>query len=51
MKMTNKKIPVLNIHDSFVVERKYQHELKKVMTAAFKYFKLKSLPTINAKKL
>lgn len=51
MKMTNKKIPVLNIHDSFVVERKYQHELKKVMTATFKYFKLKSLPTINAKKL
>ncbi len=49
MKMTNKKIPVLNIHDSFVVEKKYQHELRQVMTSAFKNFKLKSIPTINAK--
>ena len=47
--MTNKKIPVLNIHDSFVVEKKYEHELKRVMTSAFKNFKLKSIPTINAK--
>ena len=48
-RMTNKSIPVLNIHDSFIVERKQQHQLKQVMTKAFRFFKLKSIPTINAK--
>ena len=48
-KMTNKLIPVLNIHDSFIVEKKYHKELRQVMTKAFKYFKLKSIPTITVK--
>lgn len=46
-RMTNKSIPVLNIHDSFIVERKQQQQLKQVMTKAFRFFKLKSIPTIN----
>ena len=48
-RMTNKSIPVLNIHDSFIVERKQQQQLKQVMTKAFRYFKLKSIPTITIK--
>ena len=48
-RMTNRSIPVLNIHDSFIVERKQQQQLKQVMTNGFKYFKLKSIPTITIK--
>ena len=46
-RMTNKSIPILNIHDSFIVERKQQQQLKQVMIKAFRYFKLKSIPTIT----
>lgn len=48
-RMTNKSIPVLNIHDSFIVEKKHHQELRRVMTKAFKYFKLKSIPIITVK--
>ena len=48
-RMTNKSIPILNIHDSFIVERKQQQQLKQIMIKAFKYFKLKSIPTITIK--
>lgn len=48
-RMTNKSIPVLNIHDSFIVERKQQQQLKQIMIKAFKFFKLKSIPTITTK--
>ncbi len=48
-KMTNKKIPVLNIHDSFIVEKQYEENLKDVMTGSIRHFKIKSIPKITTK--
>lgn len=48
-KMTNKKILVLNIHDSFIVEKQYEENLKDVMTGCIRHFKIKSIPKITTK--
>lgn len=48
-KMTNKKIPILNIHDSFIVEKQYEEILKDMMSGSIRYFKIKSKPTITTK--
>jgi hypothetical protein len=48
-KMTNKKIPVLNIHDSFIVEKQYEENLKDTMTGCIRHFKIKSIPKITTK--
>ena len=45
---TDKDIPVLCIHDSFIIELKYLEELKKVMRDSFKQTMLsKTAPNIN----
>tara|TARA_Y100000294_G_scaffold167059_1_gene175910 strand:+ start:577 stop:1923 length:1347 start_codon:yes stop_codon:yes gene_type:complete len=48
-KMTNKKIPILSIHDSYVVAVPYKELLLSVMLKAFKSLKIKSIPPINCK--
>jgi len=46
---TNKNILVLTLHDSFIVQKKYENELRKIMMK--EYFKLLSFyPEIKAKK-
>jgi hypothetical protein len=46
-KFTTKKIPVLSIHDSYIVGKSYKNLLIEIMTSAFKYHKLPSLPIIK----
>ena len=48
-KMTNKKIPILSIHDSYVVAVPYKELLLSVMLQAFKSLKIKSIPPIKCK--
>jgi len=48
-KMTNKKIPILSIHDSYVVAVPYKELLLSVMLKAFKSLKIKSIPPIKCK--
>ena len=48
-KMTNKKIPILSIHDSYVVALPYKDVLLSEMYKAFKYLKLNSIPLIKMK--
>ena len=48
-KMTNKNIPILSIHDSYVVAVLYKDVLLSEMNKAFKYLKLKSIPLIKMK--
>ncbi len=48
-KMTNNKIPILNIHDSFIVEKKYENILRDTMNKSLRHFKIKSLPRITIK--
>jgi len=48
-KMTNKKIPILSIHDSYVVAVPYKELLLSVMLKAFKSLKIKSIPLIKCK--
>ena len=38
-----KNIPILCIHDSFIVEKKYKQILKKIMLYVFKYFYKKDI--------
>jgi len=46
-KFTTKKIPVLSIHDSYVVGKSYKNLLLEIMTSAFKHHKLPSIPVIK----
>ena len=46
-KFTTKKIPVLCIHDSYVVGKSYKNLLLEIMTSAFRYNKLNSIPVIK----
>ena len=48
-KCTSKKIPVLSIHDSYIVEKKYEHLLRDLMQQAIKHNKFISMPMIKAK--
>ena len=48
-KMTNNKIPILNIHDSFIIEKKYENILRDTMNKSLRHFKIKSLPRITIK--
>jgi len=46
-KFTTQKIPVLSIHDSYIVGKSYKSLLVEIMTSAFKYHKLPSIPDIK----
>jgi len=48
-KCTNRKIPVLSIHDSYIVEKKYEHLLRDLMQQAIRHNKFNSMPMIKAK--
>ena len=46
-KFTTQKIPVLSIHDSYIVGKSYKKLLVEIMTSAFRYHKLNSIPVIK----
>ena len=46
-KFTTQKIPVLSIHDSYIVGESYKKLLVEMMTSAFRYNKLNSIPVIK----
>ena len=46
-KFTTQKIPVLSIHDSYIVGKSYKKLLIEIMTSAFRYNKLTSVPVIK----
>ena len=46
-KFTSLNIPVLSIHDSYIVAKPHKDLLVKIMTNAFRYNKLKSIPVIK----
>lgn len=49
--MTRKGIPVLSVHDSFIVEEQHEHTLKDAMREAYKHINLpKALPPITTKR-
>ena len=45
--MVNMRIPILAIHDSFIVQHWNKSELHKQMDNIFRSFKLKSVPKIK----
>lgn len=47
--LTKQNILTLNIHDSFVIEKKYRLKLLNLMTKAFKEYGYKSIPEVRDK--
>ena len=45
--MVNNNIPILAIHDSFIVQHRNESNLNKSMDHIFRSFKLKSVPKIK----
>ena len=48
-KLTKQNILTLNIHDSFIIEKKYRLKLLTLMNKAFKEYQYKSIPEVRDK--
>jgi len=48
-KFTKSQIPILSIHDSYIVDRKHEKQLRETMTKAMTHNKFVSMPAIKVK--